>query len=118
MTEAFLMDCMEAMKGMKDKAFDLAVVDPIYGGVTQGGYMQNNCGNKAKPNEYHNGIWNQEKTGEAYFQELFRVSQNQIIWGGKLLHDGNQAGFPMLDCVGQGKRREQICGRRIGLDQL
>lgn len=33
MTEAFNMDCMEAMRGMPDNAFDLAIVDPPYGGA-------------------------------------------------------------------------------------
>lgn len=30
---------------------------------------------------YHVSLWQQEKTGKAYFDELFRVSKNQIIWG-------------------------------------
>ena len=33
-SRAFLMDCLEAMRAMPDNAFDLAVVDPIYGDVT------------------------------------------------------------------------------------
>ena len=35
------MDCMEGMKQFHDKYFDLAIVDPPYGGVTKGGYMTN-----------------------------------------------------------------------------
>lgn len=31
--------------------------------------------------DYHVSLWQQEKTGKAYFDELFRVSKNQIIWG-------------------------------------
>lgn len=77
-------DCMEYMKTLPDKAFDLAVVDPPYGGVTQGGYMQNKMsGNgKAAYNDYHLALWQFSKPGEEYFAELFRVSRNQIIWGG------------------------------------
>ena len=78
------MDCMDAMKEFPDGFFDLAVVDPVYGGVTKGGYMQNKIHNKAGDfkTEYHTAVWNQEKTGAEYFDELFRVSQNQVIWGG------------------------------------
>lgn len=38
------MDCMDGMKIFPDKFFDLAIVDPPYGGVTQGGYMTNQMG--------------------------------------------------------------------------
>ncbi len=80
---AYNIDCMEYIKTIPDKYFDLAVVDPVYGDVTQGGYMQGKGGeNKAKRIEYHLALWNQEKTGKEYFKELFRVSKNQIIWGG------------------------------------
>ena len=78
------MDCMKGMKEFPDKYFDLAIVDPVYGDVTQGGYMKNldSTTNLAKPIEYHLSLWNQEKTGADYFKELFRVSKAQIIWGG------------------------------------
>lgn len=81
------MDCMEGMKMCPDNYFDLAIVDPIYGDVTQGGYMKNADSTKklARPIKYHIALWNQEKTGKEYFNELFRVSKQQIIWGGKLL---------------------------------
>ena len=38
------MDCMEGMKQFPDKYFDLAIVDPVYGDVTKGGYMTHNEG--------------------------------------------------------------------------
>ena len=81
---AFNMDCLEAMRSMPDKAFDLAVVDPVYGGVTQGGYMKNldSTTKLAKPIQYNLAIWDQPKTGKEYFSELFRVSKNSIVWGG------------------------------------
>ena len=49
------MDCMEGMKQFPDKFFDLAIVDPPYGGVTQGGYMKNKMGGGAAKNrnDYH-----------------------------------------------------------------
>ena len=88
MTEAFNMDCMKAMKQMKDNEYDLAIVDPVYGGVTKGGYMTNRAdghdkrGNVIKAKEYHLSLWEQEKTGIEYFKQLLRVSKNQIVWGG------------------------------------
>ena len=83
MTEAFNMDCMEAMKQMKDNAFDLAIVDPVYGDVTKGGYMQNRAHHKeVNCKIYHLALWEQHKTSADYFRELQRVSKNQVIWGG------------------------------------
>jgi len=78
------MDCLQGMAQFPDKYFDLAIVDPIYGDVTQGGYMKNSDSTKklARPKQYHTSIWQQEKTGKDYFDELFRVSKNQIVWGG------------------------------------
>jgi len=70
------MDCMEGMKDFPDKFFELAIVDPPYGiGV-----------NKEKP---HNGWkdygikeWDNKIPDKNYFDELKRISKNQIIWGG------------------------------------
>lgn len=78
------MDCMEGMKQFPDGYFDLAIVDPVYGGVKQGGYMKNIDSTKklAEVIQYNDAIWKQPKTDQEYFNELFRVSKNQIIWGG------------------------------------
>ena len=77
------MNCMDALKEFPDKFFELAIVDPPYGGVTKGGYMTNKIsGGLAKHPDYHLALWNMEKPGHDYFQELFRVSTNQIVWGG------------------------------------
>ena len=77
-------DCMEYMKDFPDDYFDLAIVDPVYGDVTQGGYMKNldSTTKLARPIQYHLSLWQQQKTGDDYFKELLRVSKNQIIWGG------------------------------------
>lgn len=83
LNKLYLMDCMEGMKEFPDGFFDLAIVDPVYGGVTQGGYMTNKAaGGVAKHPDYVLSLWQQEKTGKEYFQELFRVSKNQVVWGG------------------------------------
>lgn len=80
--ELLNVDCMEYMAGLPDKAFDLAIVDPPYGmhalGAQTGG--SKSLGHLA----YHNGAINKWDTAPSpeYFNELFRVSANQIIWGG------------------------------------
>lgn len=76
------MDCMDGMKEFPDKYFDLAIVDPPYGGVTKGGYMSNTSSVLAKNKDYCLSLWDMDKPDEKYFTELRRVSKNQIIWGG------------------------------------
>mgnify|MGYP001948731525 FL=1 len=70
-------DCLEAMKSIPDKYFDLAIVDPPYGieRFKSGGSHINKYGTT-------DGLWNNSKPSKEYFDELFRVSKNQIIWGG------------------------------------
>lgn len=81
--ELLHIDCMEYMASLADKAFDLAIVDPVFGEqVTQGGYMKNSSVGMAKNKNYNNALWKQAKTNKKYFNELFRISKNQIIWGG------------------------------------
>ena len=71
------MDCMEGMKQFPDKYFELAIVDPPYGIARFGNRVEisNRICKNAKINK-----WDIKPTQE-YFNELFRVSQNQIIWG-------------------------------------
>ena len=94
MTEAYNIDCMEYMKTLPDKAFDLCVCDPPYGIIESGGQTGGHNGlfsNRA----YKNGIisaWD-SKPPKEYFVELFRVSKNQIIWG------GNYFDLPPTRCV-------------------
>ena len=80
-TEVYNMDCMEYMRTLPDKAFQLAIVDPPYGldrKSTQGaGKLKNRELNKADIARR----WDTAPT-EEYFKELRRVSENQIIWGG------------------------------------
>ena len=85
-------DCMEYLKEFPNDYFDLAIVDPVYGDVTKGGYMTHNIGQKigtgkAKQKGYHDGVWRQEKTDKLYFEQLLRVCKNAIIWGGNFFAD-------------------------------
>lgn len=68
------MDCVEGMKQFPDKYFDLAIVDPPYGINIQ------KSGRLGRYNTKN--VWDSEIPSDDYFNELFRVSKNQIIWGG------------------------------------
>jgi site-specific DNA-methyltransferase (adenine-specific) len=83
----YLLDCIEGMKQYPDKHFDLAVVDPPYGIGFDGEVkeMANNNSKKwksAKGKNYTRKSWDCETPSKEYFNELQRVSKNQIIWGG------------------------------------
>lgn len=80
-------DCMELMANLKDKSIDLAIVDPPYGIGEDGGKRRVKID---RPNSYTSELkyikknWD-IKPNDNYFKELFRVSKNQIIWGGNYL---------------------------------
>ena len=69
-------DCLEAMKQIPDKYFELAIVDPPYG---IGDFIQGIGKNKKVKN--WEVSWNAETPNREYFLELERISTNQIIWG-------------------------------------
>ena len=88
-------DCMEAMREYPDKYFDLAIVDPPYG---SGGVEEwekktrfGSCFDKyKKPGRTGDGKkiidWD-IAPGKEYFDELFRISKHQIIWGGNYFNE-------------------------------
>jgi site-specific DNA-methyltransferase (adenine-specific) len=68
-------DNMELMARYPDNYFDLAIVDPPYGINYSGRDGQ-------KTIKYDNSKqWDKETPTQLYFNELFRISKNQIIWG-------------------------------------
>ena len=82
------MDCMKGMAEFPDKFFDLAIVDPPYGINEDGGrcrskYVKQKNGTKiyVKDGDYKKKTWDKETPNKEYFNELFRVSKNVIIWG-------------------------------------
>ncbi|MBQ8830825.1 MAG: site-specific DNA-methyltransferase [Oscillospiraceae bacterium] len=81
MNIAFNEDCVDVMRRYPTGYFDLAVVDPPYGDIPKGGYMNGTGGGLAKQKKYGDAIWTMPKPTKQYFDELFRVSKNQIIWG-------------------------------------
>lgn len=74
--------CEVGMKRYPDKFFDLAIVDPPYG-IGEDGRNNHTRSVNAKAKDYRaKSRYDNATPGFNYFQELFRVSKNQIIWGG------------------------------------
>ena len=105
-SEVYNEDNLIGMARYPDKYFDLAVVDPPYGinrsknfGMVKFGWVQH------KRSEWDNCI-----PDKIYFKELFRISKNQIIWGGNyfvkylppsmgwIVWDKLQTDFSTSDC--------------------
>jgi len=75
-------DCMEVMKTFKDKQFDLAIVDPPYGiDMAQELFKRGQTCKKNGYKEHLNKDWDKQVPKQIYFDELFRISKNQIVWG-------------------------------------
>ena len=100
-SECYNCDCLSYMRTVPDKFFDLAVVDPPYGinapNMQMGGHDgYQSTATKLRKGRLNQGAgklknralntlscdWDFEPPGPEYFDELFRVSKNQIIWGG------------------------------------
>lgn len=92
--ELLNMDCMDYMRGLPDKAFDLAIVDPPYG-VGESGKTNHTRSKLAKAKNYKAFAGDDlEAPGLEYFAELRRVSKNQIIWGANHFMDRIALGSP------------------------
>lgn len=73
--QLFNVDNIEYMLNMPDKSVDLAIVDPPYG-------IGQNWSKDRKSQFYkHRNTFNNSIPGEQYFNEMFRVSRHQIVWG-------------------------------------
>jgi site-specific DNA-methyltransferase (adenine-specific) len=72
-------DCMEGLKWFPDKFFELAIVDPPYG-IGRDGSVRTTSKHGGRKAHAFKG-WDNTTPDQKYFDELFRVSKNQIIWG-------------------------------------
>jgi len=72
-------DNMDLMREFPDNYFDLAIVDPPYG--IGEGLKNRGMGTSAMAGKYTIKNWDKEIPKKQYFDELFRVSKNQVIWG-------------------------------------
>ena len=88
-------DCMELLKRTPDNFYSLAICDPPYGinydgndGLIKKGKVkrQNGTYGVIKRKEHIKKDWDKEIPTDEYFEQLFRVSKNQIIWGGNYFY--------------------------------
>jgi len=86
--ELLNIDCLEYLKQCEDKEFDLAIVDPPYG-IGFSSKKQANFGKGGIDHKYKN--WDNEIPSKEYFEQLKRVSQNQIVWGGNYMTEHLEA---------------------------
>lgn len=79
----YLGDCMEYMRGLPDKMFDLAIVDPPYfeGPNKPNFYRNGEFSSSLVPAGKYRELRHWDVPGREYFDELQRVSRNQIVWG-------------------------------------
>ena len=83
-------DCIELLKQTPDKYYSLCIVDPPYG---IGHSQLSGTSRGAKFNRHNDSVSWDLAPSKEYFRELFRVSKNQIIWG------GNYFDLPPTKCV-------------------
>ena len=91
MNVAYNIDCMTYMATLPDKAFELAIVDPPYGigadkAQNAAAEQREKARGKSKAGRgwkrYKDTNWDNKVPDAEYWKELFRVSKNQIVWGG------------------------------------
>lgn len=110
MIELLHMDCMEFMATQPDNAFDLAIVDPPYG-IDVGKMGKGKGGKRTSKFErnYKQGEWDSDPPDKLYFDALFRITKNQIIWGANYFpqHLEGSPGWILWD---KGQRLSQADG--------
>ena len=80
-SEVYNCDCIEFMKTLPDKFFDLAIIDVPYG-IGEDGSKNKTRTSLAKSKDYKGYIGNDLNSPiKKYWDELFRISKDQIIWG-------------------------------------
>jgi site-specific DNA-methyltransferase (adenine-specific) len=93
-SDVYLEDCVTALKRYADNHFDLAIVDPPYGlgmGTVSIPSEKNTNSQQKFYKDLKSKRWDDNTPNKEYFDELKRVSKNQIVWGGNYMaeHLGN-----------------------------
>ena len=101
-SEVYNIDCIEYMKTIEDGFFDWAICDIEYGiGASKPSKKPNTVKQSngsilnVKQNNYKHSDWDFKKSTPEYFEQLFRVSKNQIIFGGN--YYGLEGGYLVWD---------------------
>jgi site-specific DNA-methyltransferase (adenine-specific) len=76
-------DCMDLMSRYPDKYFELSIVDPPYG-IGRDGSLRTTSRHGGRKAHSFKG-WDNRTPEQKYFDELFRVSQHQIVWGANFM---------------------------------
>ena len=83
-------DCLEFMKLLPDKSIDLVLTDPPYGiGIANNPFRQ----------KYEKSDWDNSTPSKECFDEIFRISKEQVIWGGNYFNLPPSQGFFIWDKV-------------------
>lgn len=99
-SEVYNQDCMEGMKNFPDKFFDLAIIDPPYGienKISKGGGSHTKSSVKFHQLYSENYKAWDKAVSKEYFDALFRVSKNQIIFGANYYSMPPTRGFLIYD---------------------
>jgi site-specific DNA-methyltransferase (adenine-specific) len=81
MIKLILGDCLEEMKKIPDKSIDLVLTDPPYG-INRDKQAMGRGGGIAKHIDYGKYDWDNKIPDKVYFNEMMRISKNQVIFGG------------------------------------
>lgn len=92
-------DCLDFMRSVGDNYFDLVITDPPYGLGNRlvGGGQNNKKRSVVASNLMRDSEWVDELPDPEIFEEIFRISKNQIIWGGNYFDLPTTRGFICWD---------------------
>ena len=79
-------DCLEFMQGMDDKSVDICVIDPPYG-IGEVAARNNSRSKIIAARNYGVYDWDKKRFNKDIFDEMFRVSRNQVVFGGNYYTD-------------------------------
>ena len=107
MSKIILGDCLEVMRGFADNQFDLVLTDPPYGinYTVQHNKMADSNRTSARGGywkRYKDTDWDTAAPTKEYFDEIFRVSKNQIIWGGQYFPLSSKGGWLIWNKIQRG----------------
>jgi DNA modification methylase len=95
-------DCLERMKDIPSKSIDICLTDPPYGiGISKNPFR----------GKFEKKEWDSFTPGKEYFEEIIRISKNQIVWGGNYFSDKlpNSRGFFIWDKKQSEKFSSAMC---------